>query len=137
MNYIDHCLSINSYNQALQILNFTKKNKITPILFINHNLINKLGLHWLIETKNSLKEQFGNKKFKICVDAKKNYGLFINLVENKLEYISVKADKEMLKKLLQIAELNKVLINHKFSIVDLSRTRNIKLKLEKLYNKNL
>ena len=56
------------------------------------------------------------------MDVKKNYGLFINLVENKIDYIKVDANTNMLKKLNEIGKINKVLINPNFSIVDLSKS---------------
>ena len=57
--------------------------------------------------------------------------VFIELVENQVSYIKVSASNETLKKLKQIAKLNKVLINPKFSIVDLSKIKNLQLKIEK------
>jgi len=126
-----NCFSINSYNQASEIVSICKKKNTVPILFIKYFLINGFGMHWLQELKRLLLTQFTSKNYKIYVDSKKNYGLFIDLVENQVNYVKVTADKKTLKKLKQIAKLNKVLINPKFSIVDLSKTKNLKLKIEK------
>ena len=133
----NYCLTFNSYNQAQEILNICKEKKIIPVLFVKHYLINGLGIDWLVVLKEMLEKDFGSKSFKIYVDVKKNYGLFISLVEKKINLIKVEADKEMLKKLYQIAKLNKVLINPNFSILDLSKTKNIKVKLEKYRLKNI
>ena len=94
-------------------------------------MINGFGIHWLQELQRLLLTRFTSKNYKIYVDSKKNYGLFIDLVENQVSYIKVNANNETLKRLKQIAKLNKVLINPKFSIVDLSKTKNLQLKIEK------
>ena len=83
-----------------------------------------------------LENKFKPEDFKIFADVKKNYGLFISLVEKKINYIAVKGNKESIKRLVQIANLNKVTINPSFSVVDLSKSKNINLKLENIYNKN-
>ena len=128
------CFAVNSYNQAVEIITISKKNKIMPILFIKYYLINGLGIDWLRELINILLDKFKSKDFKTYVDAKKNYGLFIGLVEQKINFISVQANQETLKRLKQIAKLNKVLINPTFSVVDLSKSKNIDVKLKKLFN---
>ena len=126
-----NCFNINSYNQASEIISICKKNNKVPILFIKYFLINGFGIHWLQELQRLLLTRFTSKNYKIYVDSKKNYGLFIDLVENQVNYIKVNANNETLKRLKQIAKLNKVLINPKFSIVDLSKTKNLQLKIEK------
>ena len=65
------------------------------------------------------------------VDCKKNYGLFIDLVDQKIKYLKVEAKKETILRLRQIANKNKVLINSRFSVVDLSKIKNIDLKIDK------
>ena len=135
MNLKTYCFTINSFYQALEIIQNSKKNKIVPVLFIKYYLINGLGIDWLSELKHMLQDQFKSKDFQIFVEVKKNYSLFIDLVEQKINYISVKANQETLKRLGQIAKLNKVLINPSFSVVDLTKTKKINLKLKRLYNK--
>ena len=127
----NNCFNINSYNQASEIISICKKNNKIPILFIKYFLINGFGIHWLQELKRLLLTRFTSKNYKIYVDSNKNYGLFIDLVENQVNYIKVNANKETLKRLKQIAKLNKVLINPKISIVDLSKTKNLQLKIKK------
>ena len=96
-------------------------------------MISGFGPDWIKEFKNLLEKKFSKKKFKLCVDCKKNYGLFINLVEQKIDYLKVDAQKETYKKLNQIAKKNKVLINPKFSVVDFSKIRNIDLKFKRSF----
>jgi len=127
-----YCLLINTYNQAVEILNIYKDSKIIPIFYLKYNLINKLSVDWLLELTSMLNNYFGSKKFQTYVEVKKNYGLFITLVEKKINYLEVLADKETLIKLKSIAKVNKVLINPKFSILDLTNSKNIKMKLKNL-----
>ena len=127
----NNCFNINSYNQASEIISICREKNAVPVLFIKYFLINGFGIHWLQELQRLLLTQFTSKNYKIYVDSKKNYGLFIDLVENQVSYIKVNANNETLKRLKQIAKLNKVLINPKFSIVDLSKTKNLQLKIEK------
>ena len=131
-----YCLAIGTYNNSLEILKNCKKYKIVPILFIKYSLINRLSVDWFIELKNMLNNEFDNK-FMTYVDVKKNYGLFINLIEKKINYIKVDtSDKKTLEKLKQIAKINKVFINPNFSILDLSKSININTRIKNLYNKN-
>ena len=131
-----YCFTANSYNQAVEIISISKKNKIVPILLIKYYLISGLSISWLSELKSMLENKFKPRDFKIFVEVKKNYGLFISLVEEKINYIAVKGNKNSIERLTQIAKLNKVLINPSFSVVDLSKSKNINLKLNKIYNKN-
>tara|TARA_Y100001970_G_scaffold45928_1_gene57769 strand:+ start:1534 stop:1941 length:408 start_codon:yes stop_codon:yes gene_type:complete len=131
----NYCFSINSFHQAYDVIKICKKYKITPILHIKYFIIIKFGVEWIIELKGLLNEHFHKKDFKILVDVKRNYGLFISLVQNRIEYIEVKADSKIIKKLNQIGETNKVLINPNFSIVDLNNIKNFDLKIKKIINK--
>ena len=136
MNLKTYCFAINSYYQALEIIKISKKNNVVPVLLIKYYLIDSLSIDWLNELKHMLQDQFKSNDFRIFIEAKKNYGLFIGLVEQKINYISIKANEETLKRLSQIAKLNKVVINPSFSVVDLTKTKKINLKLKRLYNKN-
>mgnify|MGYP006132983339 CR=1 FL=1 len=136
MNLKKNCFTINSYHQAVEIILISKKNNVTPILLIKYYIINGLGISWLSELKSMLENKFKPKDFKIFAEVKKNYGLFICLVEKKINYVAVIGSEETLKRLTQIAKLNKVVINPSFSIVDLSKSKNINLKLTNIYNKN-
>lgn len=127
-----NCLSINTYFQALEILNIYKDSKIIPVFYFKYNLINKLSVNWLTELIDILESKFGKNKFKTYVNVKKNYGLFINLVEKKINYLEVQADQEVFTKLKSLAKVNKVLINPNFSILDLTKSKNIKKKIKDL-----
>ena len=123
----NHCYSINSYDHAIEVLKICKKNKIYPILYIKYFLIDGLGIEWLISLKKLLKKNFPHN-FKLYVDSKKNYGLFIHLVEMKINYIKIDADSKTIKRLKEIAKIEKVSVNPNFSILDLSKRKNFELK---------
>ena len=98
-------------------------------------MINGFGSDWLKEFNILLEKRFSKKTFKMYVDCKKNYGLFINLVEQKIDYLKVDAKKETLKRLNQIAKKNKVSLNPKFSILDLTKIKKIDVKIDKILRK--
>ncbi len=137
MKLAKYCFTVNSYHQAVEIISISKKNKVVPVLLIKYFLINGLGVNWLTELKSMLENKFKPRDFKIFTDVKKNYGLFISLIEEKINFIAVKGNEETLKRLTQIAKLNKVVINPSFSVVDLSKSKNLNLKLKNIYSKKL
>ena len=98
-------------------------------------MINGFGPDWLREFNNLLQQKFTKKNFKLCVDCKKNYGLLINLVEQKIDYLKVDAKKETYQRLNQIAKKNKVSLNPNFSVLDLTNIKNIELKIKRNFNK--
>ena len=98
-------------------------------------MINGFGSDWLKEFNILLEKRFSKKTFKMYVDCKMNYGLFINLVEQKIDYLKVDAKKETLKRLSQIAKRNKVSLNPKFSVLDLTKIKNIDIKINKILMK--
>ena len=122
---------IKNLEQAIETISICNSYKIVPIFFIKFYLINGFGINWLIEFKNLLLKKFNNKDFMIIVDCKKNYGLFISLVEKKVDYLNVTADSITLKRLKSIAIKNNVTVNPKFSIINLSNIKNIELKINK------
>ena len=128
----DYSFAINSYNQAVNIIINCQKRKIFPIIYIKYFMINGLGPDWIKEFNNLLKHKFSKKKFKLFVDCKKNYGLFISLVEQKIDYLKVDAEKETFKRLNQIAKKNKVSLNPKFNVLDFSKIKNIDLKINRI-----
>ena len=98
-------------------------------------MVNGFGPDWIKEFNNLLEQKFSKKKFKLFVDCKKNYGLLINLVEQKMDYLKVDAKKETYQRLNQIAKKNKVSLNPKLSVLDFSKIKNIELKIKRNFNK--
>jgi len=130
---IKRCFSINNYLEAVEIISICKKLKKIPVLYVRHFIIKGFGINWLNEFNKLIREHHKIKDYKLYIDVKKNYGLFINLVEHKVNYIRVVSDKDTLIKLKQIAKINKVTVNPDFSIVDLKKIKNLPLKIKKTY----
>ena len=113
-----YCFSFNNYNHTAEIIKNCNNTNLKPVLFINNKLISGLGVDWLNSLRTMLNTQKKLKNFKLYVDVKKNYGLFISLVEKRIDYIKIETSKENINKIKEIAKLNKVLINPRFSVVD-------------------
>ena len=126
---------INTIHQALKIISICKNNRIVPIFFIQFYIINGFGPDWIIEFRNLLLKKFNKNTFKILADCKKNYGLFINLVHHKINYLKVNGDKNTLLRLSQIAQKNKISINPKTTVIDITNIKNIESKIYKYLRK--
>ena len=118
MKLKNYCFSFTNYNHTAEIIKNCNDKNIKPVLFINNKLISDLGIEWLNSLDVMLNTQKKLKNYKLYVDVKKNYGLFISLVEKGIDYIKVETSKENIRKIKEIAKLNKVLINPQFSVVD-------------------
>ena len=118
MKLKNYCFSFTNYNHTAEIIKTCNNKNIKPVLFINNKLITDLGIEWLNSLDVMLNTQKKLKNYKLYVDVKKNYGLFISLVEKGIDYIKIETSKENISKIKEIAKLNKVLINPQFSVVD-------------------
>ena len=118
MKLKNYCFSFTNYNHTAEIIKTCNNKNIKPVLFINNKLISDLGIEWLNSLDLMLNTQKQLKNYKLYVDVKKNYGLFISLVEKGIDYIKIETSKENISKIKEIAKLNKVLINPQFSVVD-------------------
>ena len=118
MKLKNYCFSFTNYNHTAEIIKTCNNKNITPVLFINNKLISDLGIEWLNSLDVMLNNQKKLKNYELYVDVKKNYGLFISLVEKGIDYIKIETSKENINKIKEIAKLNKVLINPRFSVVD-------------------
>ena len=132
MNKNKYVFAVNSYQKAVDAIQSCINNRYFPIIYIKFFIINGLGPEWIKELNFLLEKKFSKKNFKIYVDCKKNYGLFISLVDQKISYIKINADKKTFKRLNEIAQKNKVLLNPKFSIVDLFKIKKINKKIDKI-----
>jgi len=126
--------SINSYYQAKEVIKSSKKLKFKPILYIKYYLINGFGVDWLLHLKNLLNKEFASNSFKFYVNARYDYGLSILLANNNVDFIKLKTNLIILKKINQICKKNRVLLNPSFRIVDLSNIKNIENKIFKIYS---
>ena len=123
MKLKNYCFSFTDYNHTAEIIKTCNNKNIKPVLFINNKLISDLGIEWLNSLDNILNTQKKLKNYKLYVDVKKNYGLFISLVEKGIDYIKIETSKENISKIKEIAKLNKVLINPRFSVVNPLKTK--------------
>jgi len=114
----NYCFSFTNYNHTAEIIKTCNNKNIKPVLFINNKLISDLGIEWLNSLDIMLNTQKKLKNYKLYVDVKKNYGLFISLVEKGIDYIKIETSKENINEIKEIAKLNKVLINPRFSVVN-------------------
>jgi len=126
--------AVNSYHQASQTIKSCKIYNIDPILYIKYFIINGFSPSWVEELNNLLINIFGKKKFEFCIDCRNNYSLFIDLAQKKIKYLKIKTNKKNYKKLKEIADKNKVLLNPRFSIVDLCKIKNIEKRISKIKN---
>ena len=53
-----------------------------------------------------------------------DYGLSILIMRENIDYLKIKTNKEILKKINQIAKKNKVVLNPNFNVVDISKIKN-------------
>ncbi len=125
--------NINNINQAIEAIIICKKNKMLPVICIKFFIIDGFGPDWIKELRNLLLKKFNKRDFKILVDCRKNYGLFINLVQQKIDFLQVKAEPNTLFRLKNIANKNKVTVNPKINIINLSNIKKIKSKIQKIY----
>ena len=79
-----------------------------------------------------IESSYNNKDYKLFIECKENYGLFISLVKLKIKYLFVNGNNGILLRLNQIAKINNVIINPKFDIIDITKIKNIKSKVKKI-----
>ena len=120
-----NCYSISTYSQLIELLKINKKKQKISIIFLNSNLIKGFGIDWLNTLIKIAKKKSYPIKVEFYIDCGHNYGLSINLIEEKIEYIKLKSNKIIMKKINQIATQNKVLLNPNFDVVDLTKIKKI------------
>ena len=125
--------SINTYNQAKNVIKELTKFKVIPILHIKNYTIKRFGIDWLISLKELLENDFPSSSFKFFVDSKFDYSLSINLANNSIDFIQLRSNQNILNKIKQICNKNRVLLNPSFRIVDLTNIKNVNKKLSKIY----
>ena len=133
---ISNCFSISNYNQLEKVIQFRKKYKKKSIIFINYYLIKGLGIDWLKELILLINKKHKNHTTKFFVDSGYDYGLCTLLIREKVHFVKLKSNHDILKKIHQIANKNKVLLNPKFNIVDLSKIKNTNYLEKRLMKKH-
>ena len=85
-------------------------------MYIKFYLINGFGIDWINGFNNLLLKNYNNNDYKLFIECKKNYGLFISLVKLKIKYLFVNGNNGILLRLNQIAKINNV--NAKYTSPD-------------------
>jgi len=116
------CYAINTYLQFEKLIG-EKSNKEIVIIYIKNYLIEGLGIDWLKTFINFNKTNYKNFNIKYYVDCGTDYGLSILILRENIDYLKLKTNKIILKKINQIAKKNKVLLNPDFDVVDISKIK--------------
>jgi len=128
-----YAFTINTLNQAEDIILEAKKYKIKPILHFKNYILKGFGSDFILTFQNILNSKFGNSSFKIFVDCGFDSSLSIRMATKKIEYIKLRGNSLILKKIKDIANKNRVLLNPSFNIVDCRNIKNVNLKIKKIY----
>ena len=123
------CFAVNTIDQAKKVIDVSKKHNFKPIFFIKYYLVQGFGVDWVNAFSTLLKANFSKNAFELYVDADKDYGLSIDLINNNIDYVKLKSNTVIIKKIAQISKKNKVLLNPSFHIVDLTNIKNIRVKI--------
>ena len=128
-----NAFSINTLNEAENIILEAKNYKIKPILHFKQYILKGFGSDFILAFQKILKSKFGNSSFKMFVDCGFDSSLSIRMASKKIDYIKLRGNLVIIKKVGDIATKNRVLLNPSFNIVDCRNLKNINLKFKKLY----
>jgi hypothetical protein len=128
-----NAFSINTLNQAEDIILEARTYKIKPILHFKKYILKGFGSDFVLTFQKILKSKFGNSSFKMFVDCGYDSSLSIRMATKKIDFIKLRGNLVILKKVKDIANKNRVLLNPSFNIVDCRNLKNINLKFKKLY----
>ncbi len=127
--------TINTLEQAEQIILETKKYNIKPVLHFKNYILKGFGPEFVIVFNKMLITKFGKSNFKLFVDCGYDSIICINMAIEKIDYLKLRGNSIIISKIKNIAIKNRVLLNKPFHIVDFRNRKNVKLKLEKIYFK--
>ena len=99
-----NCFSINTYLQLEKIIQLRKNKRRKLVVFIKNYLVKGFGINWLSAFINLVKEKFPEQNIKFFVDAGNDYGLSILILREKIDYLRLKSNLQILKKINQIAK---------------------------------
>jgi len=127
-----NAFTINTLNQAEDIVLEANNYKIKPVLHFKHYIVRGFGSDFILNFQKILKSKFGNSSFKIFVDCGFDTSLSIKMATKKIDFIKLRGSLVILQKVKNIADKNRVLLNPSFNIVDCRNLKNISLKIKKL-----
>ena len=123
--------TISKLDQAEDIILETKIYKIKPVLHFKYYILSGFGPEYVLILKKMLISKFGKSSFKLFIDCGFDSSLSIRMALKKIEYIKLRGNTIILKKIRDITNKNRVLLNPSFNIVDLSNIKNIGKKFKK------
>ena len=127
--------NINTLEQAEEIILETKVYKIKPILYFKYYILNGFGPEYVLTFRQILISKFGKSNFKFLIDCGFDSSLSIRMAIKKIKYLKLRGNSIILKKIRDIANKNRVLLNPSFNIVDCRKIKNINLKIKKIYSR--
>ncbi len=128
--YNKKCYAVSTADQLKRLIEIRDKKYKISIIFIKYYLVKGFGLEWLKLLIEFIRSQYKSHKIKFYVDAGYNHGLSLLLIYENIDYIKLKSNKIILKKINQIAKKNKVVLNPNINVVDLMNIKNIEKKLK-------
>ena len=129
--------TISKIDQAEDIILETKIYKIKPVLHFKYYILSGFGPEYVLIMKKMLISMFGKSSFKLFIDCGFDSSLSIRMALKKIEYIKLRGNTIILKKIRDITNKNRVLLNPSFNIVDCRNIKNINLKIKKIYSKEV
>ena len=129
--------TISKLDQAEEIILETKIYKIKPVLHFKYYILSGFGPEYVLIMKKMLISMFGKSSFKLFIDCGFDSSLSIRMALKKIEYIKLRGNTIILKKIRDITNKNRVLLNPSFNIVDCRNIKNINLKIKKIYSKEV
>ncbi len=119
-----NCFSIKTYLQFEKLIQIKKNKNKVLVIYIKNYLIKGFGIEWLKTLQKLIKKNYSKYNIKFYVDVGYDYGLSILIIKEDIDYLKLKSNKIILKKINQIAKKNKVVLNPNFDVVEVSKITN-------------
>ncbi len=113
--------AFSNVTELKKFIEVRKSSHRETIIYFKNYLVKGFEIDWLINTIEQIKRNNEKHKVKFFIDSGYDYGLCIMLIKNKVNYIKLKSNRNILKKIKNIASKNKVLLNPKFNIVEIPK----------------
>ena len=103
---IKRCFSIKTYFEFEKLIKFKKNKKKILIIFLENYLVVGLGIDWIKAIIKLIKKNYSEYNIKFFIDSGNDHGLSILILKENIDYIKLKSNKVILKKINQIAKKN-------------------------------
>ncbi len=117
------CFSIKSYDHIKILIDteLNKNKKNTIVFFIKNYLVEGFGIGWLNTLIKLVNKNYKQYNIKFYVDSGTNFGMALLIIKENIHYLKLRSNKNILKKINEIAKKNKVVLNPNFAVVDISK----------------